>query len=74
MYDLAHHWGVLPEALAALPCTQVDDLLAFADYDATRQRRWQKDAELRSKRDQKRTEIKQESKRRAQLGPRHVEG
>jgi hypothetical protein len=73
VYDLAHHWGVLPQALVELPCTQVDDLLAFADYEASRSRRWQKDSEWRSKRDQKRTEVAQDGKRRAQFGPRHVE-
>jgi hypothetical protein len=73
VYDLAHHWGILPEALAAAPCTHVDDMLAFADYDASRRARWKKDAEWRSKRDHERADVKQESKARAILGPRHTE-
>jgi hypothetical protein len=66
-------WGLLPEAVVQLPATQVDDLLAWADYDASRHARWRKDAEWRAKAESKRAEVKQEGLRRAQgVGPKHV--
>jgi hypothetical protein len=50
----------------------VDDLLAWADYDASRQVRWRKDAEWMAERDSKRREVKETGKGRARLGPKHV--
>jgi hypothetical protein len=55
-----------------MPATAVDDLLAWADYDASRQARWRKDAEWMAERDSKRREVKDTGKGRARLGPKHV--
>lgn len=75
VYDLALAWGLLPSQLVQLPATEVDDLLAWADYDASRNARWRRDAELRAKRDTKRAEVQAQSTRRraAGVGMPHVD-